>query len=148
MAFVLRDEVEIAETPERVWEVISDFARYRDWNPFVIDARSSLEVGAGIWMRVRVFPWFSQPQSETILECEDGRGFAYGIRLPFGALSSRRRHEIAPAGRAGTRYVSHFELEGWLTPLVQMLTGRRLREGFSQMTRAVRDRAESLAGAA
>jgi uncharacterized protein YndB with AHSA1/START domain len=29
----LRDEIEIEATPERVWEILTDFAAYPEWNP-------------------------------------------------------------------------------------------------------------------
>src|SRR5215203_2726077 len=31
----LRAEVEVEASPERVWEVLADFAAYRQWNPFI-----------------------------------------------------------------------------------------------------------------
>ena len=144
MAFVLEDAVEIAAPAPRVWEVVSDLAAYRDWNPFVVDAHSSLVPGERIVMKVRVFPGITQPQREKIFSCEPGRGFSYGIALPLRCLTSRRSHEIVPTGESTARYVSHFAISGWLAPLVNVFTGRRLRAGFSNMTQAIKERAEAL----
>ncbi len=144
MTFVLHHEVEIETAASRVWEVVSNLAAYREWNPFVVDARSSLVVGEPFWMKVRVFPFFAQPQRETIFACEPGRSLQYGIAMPLAALSSRRSNEIVSIGRDRARYVSHFELSGWLAPLVEWVTGRRLSAGFADMTLAVKERAERL----
>jgi hypothetical protein len=40
--------------------------------------------------------------------------------------------------------VSHFELSGWLAPLVSLLLGSRLRAGFAAMSAAIAARAEAL----
>ena len=36
---------DIQASPEVVWSVITDFERYKEWNPFVIDCDAKLEPG-------------------------------------------------------------------------------------------------------
>lgn len=96
-------------------------------------------------MRVRVFPFWAQPQRERIFEHAPGRLLCYGVRgMPLGALVSRRCHEVRSIGAQRSLYESRFELSGWLAPLVQCLLGRRLAGGFHAMTEAIRHRAEEL----
>lgn len=143
--FAIEHAHEIDAPAERVWQVICDFDRYSEWNPFVVACRSSLEVGAPIEMRVRVFPFFAQPQREQVFVHEPGRRLCYGLpRQPLGALASRRCHELEPLSAARSRYVSRFELSGWLAPVVRGLLGARLRAGFAAMSAAIRTRAETL----
>ncbi len=145
MPFVLRHALEIAAPTSLVWEVITDLPRYPEWNPFVVRAKSSLQVGKPISMRVRVLPLFAQPQREIILECLPEERLCYGIPgLPLGALRSRRYHEIRPDGTDRTHYGSHFELDGWLAPLTRALLAGRLEQGFAAMTQAIQQRAEEL----
>jgi hypothetical protein len=145
MALVIDHDLSVDAPPDRVWEVVTDLARYPEWNPFVVACASTLVVGDPISMRVRLFARWAQPQREQILEHERGRRLCYGLPPSrFGALVSRRSHEVfSTATRA--RYVSHFELGGWLSPLVSLLLGRRLRAGFSAMSAAIAARAEALA---
>lgn len=145
MAFVLRETLEIEAPVALVWEVIADLPRYPEWNPFVVAARSSLEVGDPIFMRVRLFPFFVQPQRETVLECLPQQRLCYGVAgIPLYALRSLRSHELRPDGPERTHYRSHFELDGWLAPLTRALLGRRLERGFGAATRALKERAEHL----
>jgi hypothetical protein len=145
VVFVLRETLEIEAPIARVWEVIADLDRYPEWNPFVVAVRSSLEVGAPIVMRVRVLPFFAQPQRETVLECLPERRLCYGVEgIPLNALRSHRYHELRPEGPERTYYCSHFELDGWLAPLTRALLGRRLERGFAAATRALKERAELL----
>ena len=145
MAFVLRETLEIEAPVALVWEVITDLPRYPEWNPFVVGVRSSLAVGGPIAMRVRVLPFFAQPQRETVLECLPERRLCYGVTgVPLNALRSLRYHELRPEGPERTHYCSHFELDGWLAPLTRTLLRRRLERGFDTAARALKERAELL----
>jgi len=146
MPFVIEQEILIEAPAERVWSVVTDLASYSEWNPFVVSCSSTLVPGDPIAMRVRIFAPFAQPQLEQILEHERGRWLCYGLRPSrLGALASRRSHEVTPEGASRTRYVSHFELSGWLAPLVRWLLGARLQAGFAAMSAALKARAETLA---
>jgi hypothetical protein len=128
-----------------VWSVIVDLDDYPQWNPFVVACASTLEVGAPIVMRVRVVPWLAQRQREIVFEHRPGRFLRYGIRpLPLGALASSRSHAVEATASGRTRYVSRFELTGWLAPVVTLLLGARLRAGFTAMSAALARRAEAL----
>ena len=142
MAFVIDHEFEVRAPAERVWAVVVDLASYPEWNPFVIGCTSTLAVGDPIDMRVRLLG-FAQPQREQILEHVRGRRLCYGLAPSrLGAIASRRSHEVEPLGADRSRYVSHFEIRGWLAPFVKFLLARRLRAGFSAMSSALVARAE------
>lgn len=145
MPFAIDHSVEIEAPAETVWQVITDLDAYGEWNPFVVGCRSTLAVGDPIDMKVRLFDSFTQKQREEILEHVSGKRLAYGVvGMPLGALKSLRSHEVHALGADRARYDSHFELNGWLAPLVRMLLGARLRKGFDGMTRALARRAGEL----
>lgn len=141
---LITQTLEVAAPATTVWSVITDLPRYPEWNPFVVACRSTLEPGTTIAMRVRVFPRFAQPQSEQIFEHVPGRCLSYGIPMrPFGSLASRRSHDVVEIAPERARYVSRFELSGWLAPLVSVLLGARLAKGFGAMSAAIKARAEA-----
>jgi hypothetical protein len=142
---IIEHSLEIAAPATVVWEVITDLPSYPAWNPFVVACRSTLAVGAPIWMRVCIFPFWAQPQRERIFTHAPGRVLCYGVRgMPLGSLVSCRHHQVRSLEAQRTLYESRFELGGWLAPLVQCLLGRRLARGFHAMTEAIRHRAEEL----
>lgn len=146
MPLVIAHDLRVDAPASRVWEVVSDLDRYPEWNPFVVHCASTLAVGDPIEMRVRVLPFFAQHQREWILEHEPGERLCYGIAgMPFGALTSRRSHEVSADGPSRSRYISHFELSGWFAPLVAALLRGSLKRGFTAMSTALVERAESLA---
>jgi uncharacterized protein YndB with AHSA1/START domain len=147
MARGIRFEISIDAPAETVWGVVSDLARYPEWNPFVIDASSTFEVGSPIRMRVRLFPPFSQNQTETITEHVAGQKVCWGLKGGGSpALRSRRCQVVETMDGGRTRYVSEFQLTGWLAPLVMVILGRRLEAGFRGMSMGVKARAEELSG--
>ena len=137
--------LEAAAPAATLWQVVTDLPRYPEWNPFVVACRSTLVPGSPIVMRVRVLPFMAQPQRETIFEHAPGRRLSYGVAgLPLGALASRRSHEVEALAPDRSRYLSRFELDGWVAPIVEALLGRRLTTGFTAMSHALVARAESL----
>lgn len=137
------DVVEVAAPADVVWSVLTDFDRYGDWNPFIDRCRAEPAAGAPIDMRVRQLAPVPIPMRERIHTVVPGREFGYAMKpLPFGALRSNRTHTLTPLTGDRTRYASHFELAGWLAPLVGLLFGRGFRRGFPGMTAAVEREAE------
>jgi hypothetical protein len=145
MAFVIDDSVEIDAPTAVVWQVLTDFPRYREWNPFCVTAESTLEPGAPIDMRVKLLGPKEKTQREYIRSVTAGTGFTYNMKpMPLGALHSERSHTLTPLGDERCRYDSHFELAGWLLPVVTGFMGSALRRGFGEMTAAVAARATQL----
>ncbi|MCH2186216.1 SRPBCC domain-containing protein [Myxococcota bacterium] len=140
------ESYEVRASAEVLWQVITDFDRYPEWNPFVISCSAELREGQPIDMRVQLFKRFAQPQRERILEVSPGSTFRYGLAPGrFGALSSVRSHVVRAQDPNHSHYQSHFQLTGWMAPLTQVWLGGRLEQGFHSMTRALVARAEGLA---
>jgi hypothetical protein len=141
MKYVIEKDVQVEAPADAVWRVLTDFARYPEWNPFVRECETSLKPGTPIRMQVALVG--TQQVDEVIESCTPGMGFVYHMKpYPLGALSSRRSHEIVALGPDRSRYRSYFHLEGWLMPLVRALMGARLERGFAGMTTALKERAE------
>jgi len=144
MSFVIEKTLEIAAPPPVVWEVLTDFARYPEWNPFVVECRSTLQPGAAMDMRVKLLGP-PQRQVEWMSEHVPGRRFAYNMKpFPLGALRSLRSHDVEAAGAERTRYRSYFQLDGWMMPLVRGLFGASIERGMRGMWEGVQRRSEQL----
>jgi hypothetical protein len=144
MSFVIDAAVEIDAPAELVWQVITDFPRYGEWNPFCIECSSTLVPGEPIDMVVKLG---STPrrQREWVRSHTPGTELSYAMKpVPFGALHSLRSHTVTPLTPDRTRYESHFELAGWLQPVVVALLGKTLQRGFAGMTEGIQKQAESL----
>ena len=129
-----------------VWQVITKIEDYPQWNSFVVECKTSFEVGSEIKMKVQMFPFFAVHQSETITQYEEGELIEYCLSQPSRSLSSSRKHIVTSISENCTDYVSQFMLDGPLSGMLRLLIGRQLRRGFAAMTRGIVERSESIAG--
>lgn len=147
MSIQIDHKLKIDAPASVVWRVITDTARYGEWNPFVEECQAELRPGGPINMKVRLGNGL-QKANEVIDSVDEGRGFSYRMKPPpLGALRSYRSHDIEPEGDNACIYRSHFELDGWLSPLVGLIMESKMRAGFDGMSHAIKDRAEELAKA-
>ncbi|MFS3130070.1 SRPBCC family protein [Nocardioides sp. Bht2] len=143
MAFRHDHEIEIDAPAATVWEVLTDFDAYRDWNPFARDVRCELRPGGAIDMQVALVGRRTFRQREFVNSVAPGEGFSYSMKpAPGGLLRSRRDQRVVDLGSGRSRYTSHFEIIGPLSPVVAGLLGRALRRGFDANVAALKQRAE------
>ena len=48
----LRSEIEIDASPERVWQVLTDFGAFPEWNPFIRSIEGEAKVGSRLQVRI------------------------------------------------------------------------------------------------
>ena len=133
---------EIDAPPQLVWQVMLDLPRYGEWNPFVVECRSTLKPGEAMDMRVKLMA-VPQRQVEWMNEHVPGKRFAYNMKpFPLGAVSSLRSHDLEAIGADRTRYRSYFQLNGWMMPLVRGLFGAAIERGMRGMWEGLQRRSE------
>ncbi|MGH8447444.1 MAG: SRPBCC domain-containing protein [Solimonas sp.] len=143
MPFVIDKTVEINAPADVVWDVITDLAKYPEWNPFCVECVSTMKPGDPIDMKVKLMAK-PQAQREWVKEFVPGKRFAYSMKpVPGGTLSSFRSHDVEAVDATRSRYHSHFHLQGWLKFVVLGLFRSKLEAGFAGMTAGIKRRAEA-----
>ena len=143
MTMELKETQHIHAPVECVWDVLTHFAVYGDWNPFITRCECELKPGCAIVMQV-VLGRRLVKQKEWIIGVEPGHYFDYGIKPIPGLLRSHRSHALEALPDGTCRYTSHFQLSGLLSPIIEMLMGPAMRQGFAGMSQALATRAEAL----
>lgn len=104
--------VEIAASPERVWDVLSDVERWPDWTPTVTSVR---RLGDGP-LRVGGRAQISQPRiPETeyvVTDLTPGRSFTWVATGP--GVRTTAHHTVDPLPGGGTRVRLSVSQAGWL----------------------------------
>jgi hypothetical protein len=134
-------ETRIGAPAEAVWAVLTDFASYPQWNPFIRRFEGNLALGAKV--EVVLQPDGSRPTTfhPTIVELEPGQAFGWiGHVLVRGVFDGRHHFELRQDG-AGTLLVQSESFEGLLVPLFKGTLSAAGR-GFLAMNEVVKQRAE------
>ena len=136
-------EIEIAAPPERVWTVLTDFAAYPEWNPFVRRLAGVAEVGArldaflqppgGRGMRIR-------PRVLAVVPNREFRWLGH-LGVP-GLFDGEHIFRIEPLGPERVRFVQEERFRGILVPLLLRFIADGTRQGFTAMNEALAARTE------
>jgi hypothetical protein len=131
----------IAAPPERVWEVLTDFALYPEWNPFIITADGEPRVGQRLLATFRPPGGGVQTFRPVVFRVEAPHALVWRGSLPIPGLFTGEHSFLLTRENAGTRFRNEETFSGLLAPFLGKLF-RPTEEGFHQMNAALKDRAE------
>lgn len=139
----IRTAIDIDATPERVWEVLTDFEDYGAWNPF---ARITGQPNVGARPHVRLTPPNGRGMSfrPRVTAVDPNREFRWrGHLFVPGLFDGDHRFELEPLdGGAGTHFVHSEAFTGVLAGLLFRFVGDDTEAGFVAMNEALKRRAE------
>jgi hypothetical protein len=135
---------DIDAPPEVVWEVITDFARYREWNPFITELLGELQQGARLRATFALAGRKPQTFTPTLTDVDPNRRLVWNGRLAVPKLfDAEHIFEVAPHG-TGSRLVHREHFRGVLVPLLRS-TLTATHDAFTRMDAELAQRAEALA---
>lgn len=134
----------IAASPDVVWDVLTEFERYDDWNPFMSvvgrpneNARLVVELRPPGRRTVRF-----RPRVTAVVPNRELRWFG---RFSVGGLyDGEHRFSLVPEGE-GTRFVQEMTSSGALVGPINRWMHRAIERGFQAMNVALKARAEATA---
>ena len=141
----LRAELEIEASGEHVWRVLTDFAAYPEWNPFI--PRINGEIRPGGRLEVRLQPPGAKGMTfrPTVLKAEANRELRWRGRLWLpGLFDGEHAFTIEPSAANRVRFTQSETFTGLLVPLVSR-TLEATRRGFEEMNQALKRRVEQAA---
>ena len=99
-AVVCSERVAINAPAEKVWEVLVDFERYHQWNPFCVEASGKLAVGEPLTMKLKNYlvPGEYFDNVETICEIDAPHCIAWSAPWIDAWPYPARRDQFIEAG--------------------------------------------------
>jgi hypothetical protein len=133
--------IEIATSPMHVWGVLTDFARFPEWNPFIVKIEGTPEPGARLRVQIKPPGKSAMTFTPTILVARPGEELRWLGRLLLpGIFDGEHAFELESRGDACSfRQSEHFT--GLLVPLLGGALAATER-GFEAMNVAIKRRAE------
>jgi len=140
----LHSEIEIAASAERVWGILTDFASYPQWNPFIRRISGKVEVGEHLDVRLEPPDSRGITFRPKVLSAEPNRELRWlGHLWVPGLFEGEHSLVTEPLEENRVRFVQSEAFKGVLIPLLARSLDNTLR-GFEGMNEALKERAEAL----
>jgi len=141
----LHSEIEINASAERVWDILTDFAAYPQWNPFIRSISGELEVGERLEVRLEPPDSRGITLRPTVLRAEPNRLMRWvGHLLVPGLFDGEHSLVTEPLEVSRVRFVQHEVFKGVLVSLLARSLDNNTLRGFEEMNEALKERAEAL----
>jgi hypothetical protein len=138
----LRSEIEIDAPPERVWAVLTEFAAYPEWNPFIRRISGELREGARLEMRIEPPGARATTFKPTVRAVERNRELRWlGRLLVRGIFDGEHSLLIEPREGGRSRFIQSERFSGFLVGFFKG-TLAKTEGGFKQMNAALKTRVE------
>lgn len=139
----IKTQITIEATPERVWEVLTDFEKYYGWNPFIKSIQGKVQTGEKIIVRLEPPGAKGMTFKPKVLVFETNNQFKWIGYLFFpGLFDGEHRFELIDNGDGTTTFIQAEKFKGILVRMLsKMLDGSTLN-GFKAMNEHLKIEAE------
>jgi len=143
MATEIKTEILIKAALEKVWNILTDFDNYPEWNPFIRSIQGNVQMENKI--EVVILPPNSKERTfnPTILNFENQKELRWKGKLLIGGLfDGEHLFELIDHGD-GTTTLKHSEkFSGLLVPLFKKQLENNTKIGFESMNQKIKELAE------
>jgi len=136
-----RKSLTVAAEPARVWKVLSDLERWPDRIPTYQEVRrlddGDLRVGSRAHVKQKGLAAGDWEVSEVV----EGETFTWASAQPGVRIVAR--HHVTPEADGTSRLTLDLEQSGWLSGVVSLILGRKVREYVDLEAEALKVAAEA-----
>ncbi len=140
----LHSEIEIDAPAELVWHLLTAFASYPRWNPFIRTISGQPTKGERLEVRLEPPGGRAMTFKPKILKAEPNRELRWlGHLLVPGLFDGEHSFIIQPLEENRVRFVQREAFKGVLVPLFAGSLDENTQRGFEEMNRALKVRTEA-----
>lgn len=141
----IETNIVIISTPEKIWDVLTNFEEYELWNPFMTKVVGNASLGSKIEVNIKTISGKNRSYYPIITKCETNKELRWkGKSFLPGVFDGERVFVLEKSGDDKVSF-SHKEIfSGLAVKLVGNKLDENLREGFVRMNEALKVRAENL----
>ena len=139
MALEIKTEIIINAPVTDVWNVLTDFKSYPDWNPFIKSLVGDVVVGQKI--KVEILEMVFNPK---ILAYENASNLKWIGSIGFrGIFDGTHSFELHPNADGTTTFIQKEVFKGILVPFFKQKLRTQTKPGFEEMNLALKNRVET-----
>jgi len=138
----LHTEIIINASAEKVWGILTDFAKFPEWNPFIVSIEGNPEVGTRLRTELKSGNGTSVFKPK-VLVADKNKTFEWIGSLPIpGLFNGQHLFKIEPIENNRVKFIQSEQFSGLLAGLIIKQIGEETRKGFVSMNEALKKRAE------
>lgn len=139
MSLEIKTAIVINAKPKAVWEVLTNFENYPNWNPFVKSIAGEVKVGNQINIQVQNMKF-----KPTVLTFKQNKEFRWLGHLFFkGLFDGEHRFKLVDNGDGSTKFEHSEKFGGILVPLFKQKLLSQTKLGFEEMNRQLKHKVEN-----
>ena len=137
-------EIRINASVSKVWEVLTNFSAYPNWNPFMLYVKGEPKEGAQI--EVKMVPPGSKGMifKPTVLKFDKGKEFRWlGHTFFSGLFDGEHILELVDNRDGTTTFIQREKFSGILLPLLKKSLDNGTKAGFEAMNKKLKQVCET-----
>ena len=139
----LRTQIEINSGAEKVWQILIDFEKYHQWNPFIHKIFGEPKLGSKIEIHIESSKGKTRKYRPTITKLDQGRELRWiGKSSLPGILNGEHIFTIEKLQSERVLFMNREVFDGLLTSFFGKSLDSDVKEGLEEMNRALKERTE------
>ena len=133
----------INATPDKVWDVLTDFKSYPAWNPFIKEVKGTLEVGSKITVTIMQSGDKGTTFKPKVLTCIPNKELSWLGRLLLpNIFDGKHKFELVDNHNGTTTFKQSEDFTGLLVPFFKKQLENNTAPGFEGMNKKLKELAE------
>jgi len=129
--------IDIDASPAKAWEVLTHFANYPDWNPYLLSIQGNLAPGETLQVTLQPESGAARTFNRRVDSVIQGSEFSWRSKLlsPF-FFQGHHLFKVIPRDTGGVRFENIEHFSGILIPLLWPLISAKIQSRFEAMNTA------------
>jgi hypothetical protein len=129
----------IRATPDTIWSILTDAAKYPDWNPTVTKVDGRIAIGERVTLHVTISPGRAFPVRVASMKRPTSMVWRGG--MPLGLFTGERTFTLGPQVNGTVEFTMRETFTGLLAPLISR-TLPDLQPAFDEFAASLKREAE------
>lgn len=130
----IQTEIIINADKATIWNILTDFSKYSDWNPFIVKVEGSLAIGKYLTNTISMEGQKPQVFKPKLLEVLPQKSLKWLGSLFFkGIFDGEHYFRLEPLKNNQTRLIHGENFSGIFSSIILKMIGKQTQEGFIKM---------------
>lgn len=143
MATQIKTNIVINAPIDTVWNVLTDFNKYSEWNSFIPSLTGNVKADEKITVNIVLPGSKGMTLKPRVLKYEENKELKWLGHLLFkGLFDGEHRFELIDNGDKTTTFIQSEKFRGILVPFFKKMLNVKTVNGFNQMNKELKKRCE------